>query len=1495
MTTLSDEQFRLLLSTISGKTETAQSSTAQRNDPAALGPMQPCTMGTNKMTKLTKFEEWLEEAENRMAYIGNNDDASKVILLKTWGGIELMEFIKTHKIDTDQTAPNYTEMIKLIKEELRKLVNRTMAMHDLLTTKQGTIKWMDFIHELEKKVKILDFERQPYTDKDAVKDAAIFGMSDQRLREKALAEDPDLETLSRWGYAREAGKSDAHNLKDVAGGTVKRIGWNQEPDPNMDEDEIDDLIDSLKVMKLKKVGKYSSKFKKKEEGGSCTRCLTDHDPGRCPAYGKECFACGGKNHFARSAACRPKSTKRITTSGTDQRSYSETRTSSLNRGKDVQNTRKIVTVCKIKEPDTNDLWVPIKAGATTIQMFIDSGCDFTIIPPTCYQKQMGEIVENDTNLRAWGASELLNVKGMIITQLTTEQGAKTTSKVYIVDGFHPEPLLGSKDAADLGFLNINKKGRPPTEEEAKDIKHTRKIDSRSNDTIPQKIRNNLGITVNARPKDNDPTPETELNKVMETVQEYKGTVFDDHKVGNLKTKPIHLEYDGNYIPDQPRFRNVPIHYQPEVSKLLKFLREEEVITDVDPRDSYECIMNVVITDKKQGNIRMNIDNTPRNPGMKRTKYHVQTPQEIRHDLKEAKVFTEMDMGWAYHQIEIDEDSKNKAIFQTHEGIHRMERLYFGPTASSGIFHNEVRKAFSGLCGVTSIHDNILVWGKDYHEHYENLRKCLERCKEMGIILKLSKSTFCMNRVKWFGRIFSGNGVTADDDKIENIKEAGRPTSTEDVRSLLMACQFNAKFSFDNKRGTSYEEATAPLRRLLKKDVKFHWGENEEDAYKTLISIINDPATLQPFDTSRETHIMADSCEYGIQGSIYQVNPKDAKEMEWVPIDHASRALTPTEQNYSPLERESLAQSWIMEQFRFYIVGGTLTAWTDHEPLVQIYNNKHRTTSKRVSKHRDAIQDLQYEMKYIQGEKMPCDYGSRRPHQIDHLSSQEQQDLGFDNGEEIYVRRIINFTNSPDAVDTDTIKALSEKDTAYQDAKEHLARGSKPASSEYNRVWDQLCVVDGLILKENKIVIPDIDYKPGSPNIRERILDIAHDGHPGATTMKRYLRSRVWFPNMDEQVEKVTNGCLPCQASTVSKHRDPLVPTEPPDEVWTDLAADHWGPTPDGKYVLLVIDKLSRYPEVKIVSGTASEPNIEAFDDIFSRNGYCETLVTDGGPPFNGNESHQLQKYFKWAGIEHQVTDSAEDPEANGLAEAFMKHLTKIWHTALVEGLDPIAEANKHLQMVRATPHPTTGKSPAEMMFGRRKYRTRIPGCTIFDDSPLKIIEAQEHDRRVKKKQKASKDSKRYVKRHNLVPGDTVLLAQKKTKMNPPYDPDPYTVVVVRGHQVTATRIGKTITRDAQKWKKFVMREKPDYETLRRRGDELTTSSDDEAEFGEVAPMRRRLSRPAPLPQEHQDGQQEQPAQAAQGEAELPGNHEEETELRARRNPPRQRQPPARYR
>ena len=57
-------------------------------------------------------------------------------------------------------------------------------------------------------------------------------------------------------------------------------------------------------------------------------------------------------------------------------------------------------------------------------------------------------------------------------------------------------------------------------------------------------------------------------------------------------------------------------------------------------------------------------------------------------------------------------------------------------------------------------------------------------------------------------------------------------------------------------------------------------------------------------------------------------------------------------------------------------------------------------------------------------------------------------------------------------------------------------------------------------------------------------------------------------------------------------------------------------------------------------------------------------------PFNGKDSHLLQRYLTNMGIEHITNKSAKDPEATGLVEAFMRHLKKIFHTAGVEREDP---------------------------------------------------------------------------------------------------------------------------------------------------------------------------------------------------------------------------------
>jgi hypothetical protein len=213
------------------------------------------------------------------------------------------------------------------------------------------------------------------------------------------------------------------------------------------------------------------------------------------------------------------------------------------------------------------------------------------------------------------------------------------------------------------------------------------------------------------------------------------------RVGKIKMEAVKLKYKDGFKSVQPARYPVPYHYQERLATHLRKLEAEGVVERVNLAEPIDCILNIAIFKKKmQGSIRMNIDARPYNKGAKHTRYHATTHQEARHKLKGAKVLSEFDMGNGFHQVQLAAGSQ--VIFQSHLGLHRMKRLLFGPTNSSGIFHHEVTKVFAGLKGCVTIHDNLLVYGCEEDEHNTNMAAMLERAKVKGVTLKLAKSTIC---------------------------------------------------------------------------------------------------------------------------------------------------------------------------------------------------------------------------------------------------------------------------------------------------------------------------------------------------------------------------------------------------------------------------------------------------------------------------------------------------------------------------------------------------------------------------------------------------------------------------------------------------------------------------------------------------------------------------------------------------------------------------------
>ena len=93
---MTPEQFQQLLETLRPPQQPPPPQQAQHKSAAALGPMRQLDMGPEKIRRLIKFNEWLEEAENRMTYIGITTDEERISLLRSWGGQELVTFMKLH-------------------------------------------------------------------------------------------------------------------------------------------------------------------------------------------------------------------------------------------------------------------------------------------------------------------------------------------------------------------------------------------------------------------------------------------------------------------------------------------------------------------------------------------------------------------------------------------------------------------------------------------------------------------------------------------------------------------------------------------------------------------------------------------------------------------------------------------------------------------------------------------------------------------------------------------------------------------------------------------------------------------------------------------------------------------------------------------------------------------------------------------------------------------------------------------------------------------------------------------------------------------------------------------------------------------------------------------------------------------------------------------------------------------------------------------------------
>ncbi|XP_073820661.1 uncharacterized protein [Musca autumnalis] len=610
----------------------------------------------------------------------------------------------------------------------------------------------------------------------------------------------------------------------------------------------------------------------------CYRCGTKGhkaNDNRCPAKGKECSKCGGKNHFARKCMTT-NIRKRKRNEHYDE---NDSRYKSLNRATGNYETERVQMVSSMEEYDDNaddnvfcistydsSNEIRCQIGGVETTAIIDSGSKYNVVDRENWMdlksknvNVIGRQKQTDKTFTAYGGKPL-KLMGLFKAMVQID-GRSTIADFYVVDE-KGKLLLGRDTAMCLQVL---------------------------------KIGNNI----------NQVTGKT-----------------DDHQLGKIAGIIVHIPIKENLKPIVQPYRRIPAPLEEAVDKKIQEMLRQGIIEKVNGPSKW---VSPVVVVPKRDDIRLCVDMRRANEAFSRENHPLPTIDDFLPHIGTGKFFSKLDIKQAFHQVEIAPDSREITTFITKRGLYLYTRLMFGITCAPEIFQKIMEQVLNGCDGCLNFIDDIIVYAETKDEHDRRLKKVFDRLRKFNVTLNIKKCVIGVSELEFLGHRLSPNGITPTFDKVDAIKRFREPSTSEEVRSFLGLVNYVGKFI------PNLATITDPLRKLTHKDTQFEWSSVHAKACNDLKRYMSTEKTLGYYSTKDRTQIIADASPVGLGAVLIQFNESGPRI-----ISYAGRSLSAIEKRYAQTEKEALALVWAVERFHYYVYGKLFELVTDHKPLETIF-------------------------------------------------------------------------------------------------------------------------------------------------------------------------------------------------------------------------------------------------------------------------------------------------------------------------------------------------------------------------------------------------------------------------------------------------------------------------------------------------------------------------------------------------------------------------------
>lgn len=227
------------------------------------------------------------------------------------------------------------------------------------------------------------------------------------------------------------------------------------------------------------------------------------------------------------------------------------------------------------------------------------------------------------------------------------------------------------------------------------------------------------------------------------------------------------------------------------------------------------------------------------------------------------------------------------------------------------------------------------------------------------------------------------------------------------------------------------------------------------------------------------------------------------------------------------------------------------------------------------------------------------------------------------------------------------------------------------------------------------------------SLRDKVLTLGHAipwaGHLGKIKTLERIANKFYWPGLYTEVQKFCASCPVCQLASNKKTRQyPLQPMPIIDVPFSRIAMDILGPLERShsgfKYILVVCDYATRYPEAFPLRRITAQAVSQALLQLFSRMGIPKEIITDQGTAFL---SQTLKQVYHLLGIKG-IKTTPYHPQTDGLVERYNQTLKSMIRKFVAEdGKDWDRWLPYLMFSYREVPQASTGFSPFELLYGRQ--------------------------------------------------------------------------------------------------------------------------------------------------------------------------------------------------